>query len=49
MIQKSGYYITFSALVDEAVWLALNDYANERNITPDYALEQLVEDVYKEV
>ena len=43
MIQKSGYFITFSALVDENVWLALSDYANERNVTPDHLLEQLIE------
>jgi hypothetical protein len=45
MIQKSGYYIRLSALVDERVWLALADYANKRFITPDLALEQLVEQV----
>jgi hypothetical protein len=42
-VERSGYFITFSALVDENYWLALTDYANERNITPDHAVEQLIE------
>lgn len=43
MINKNGYFVKFSAHIDEQVCLALFDYANKLNITPDLALEELVE------
>ena len=45
MIKKSGYFVTFSALVDENVWLALSNYANKLSLTPDDLVEQLIEAV----
>lgn len=44
MIKKNGYFVNVGFLVDEQIWLALTTYANQRNITPDLAIEQFVED-----
>jgi hypothetical protein len=46
MIQKNGYFVKFSALIDEQVCLALFDHANKLSITPDSLLEQLIEAVF---
>ena len=45
-IVKNGYFVKFSALMDEQVCLALFDHANKLNITPDSLLEQLVSAVF---
>ena len=47
MIKKQGYFVKFSAHIDERVCLALFDYANKLNITPDLAVEQLIEKAYE--
>jgi hypothetical protein len=44
MINKLGYYGSISILTDEAVIMALFDSANKRMITPDLAVEQLIEE-----
>jgi len=42
-VERSGYFATFSLLLDESYWLALTDYANARKITQSHAIESLIE------
>lgn len=42
IVEKTGYFCSFKATVDEGTWGALSKFAEQRGISVDEAVECLV-------